>query len=102
MLRCTAASRLAKRPAHRSVVIWRCVPLERARRHGRVFANAQDSRSLVLLLEVSPSQRGQLLAVFLLDGAPFAVELLYFVEPGNAVGQPGGGGLEAILEQELG
>lgn len=95
------AEQVSQEPRHGPPMGAR-VPLEGAGGHRRGVADTQGGGSLVLLLEVSPGQSGQLLAILLLDGAPLAVELLYFVEPGDAVGQPGGRGLEAILSRELG
>ncbi len=37
--------------------------------------------------------------MLLLEGAPFSVEVLDVVEPGDAVGDPDVGGFEAILER---
>ena len=40
--------------------------------------------------------------MFFLEDAPFSVEVLDVIEPGDAVGDPGVGGLEAILKGEKG
>jgi hypothetical protein len=62
------------------------VPLERAWGDGRRVANAQTALLLCLLLIVFLRQRAEFCRVFLLYSAPFSVELLDVVEPGDATG----------------
>ena len=76
---------------------WPLAPLEGAGRHGGRVSDAQLRRALVLLVKVFLGEGSQPRAVLLLDGGALAVELLYVVEPGDAVADPGAGGPEAIL-----
>lgn len=59
-------------------------PLQRARGDCRRVTDTQAAHFPRLLLIVLLCQCAKLLRVLLLDGASFAVELLYFVEPGDA------------------
>ncbi len=73
------------------------LPFERAWRHGGRVSDAQTRRLSRLLLKVLFGQGIELRAVLLFDDAALAVKGLDVVEPGDAVGDPGVGRLEAIL-----
>jgi hypothetical protein len=68
------------------LVIFETAPLQRAWSDCRRITDTQAAHFPRLLLIVLFGQCAKLLRVLLLDGASFAVELLYVVEPCDASG----------------